>query len=326
MATQQYYYLDKLKELLETEFPNDTVLNIVKMDNALTAIVYKIDFENKSFMAKIGYDPREIAIGKGERERKAIELANKILGTTLSPKLIHYFKNYKGFPGYITLIEKLDGKILTPNEFNKFASTDSNISMMTDIMQKLHNYKGKNFDELIPKSANNVYEYFVGKFIRFKSDFKKANLDTTMEKKLSLLPKTFEYFKNYGEYSFIHGDINFKNILMENERVASLIDWDRSLIAPIGFEFAQVSTLTEKYGVSGWHKKLMKNYLDSYTGNAELLQKEFELIQYFVYFLLLARKLTHISQKDKVEICVETGEEFKDYLVRKIKEYKLPKL
>lgn len=323
---QQNFYLDELKGLLNTEFSNDNVLGITKMDNALTAIVYKIDFKGKSFIAKIGYDPREIAIGKGEREKKAIELANKILGSTLSPKLVCYYKNYRGFPGYITFIEKLEGRILSPTEFNKLASTDSNISVLVDTIQGLHNYRDKHFNELIPNSANNVHEYFIDKFNKIKSDIEKANLNVKMDEGLSLLPKIFEYFKNYDEYSFIHGDINYKNVLMEGNKISSLIDWDRSLIAPIGFEFAQVSTLTEKYGVSNWHKKLMKSYLDSYVGNAELLQKEFELIQYFVYFLLLARKLTHISQKDKIEICVETGEEFKDHLIRKITEYKLPKI
>src|SRR3990167_8957947 len=143
MKIQQNLYLNELKKLLNEEFSGEDVLSITKIDNALTAVVYKIDFKNKSLIAKIGYDPREIMMGKGDRERKAIKLANNILGTTLSPRLVRYYKNYSGFPGYVTFIEKLQGKILSPSEFNKLASTDVNISILVNTMQKLHNHKDK---------------------------------------------------------------------------------------------------------------------------------------------------------------------------------------
>ena len=285
-----------------------------------------MEFEAGSCIAKIGYDEKEIAMGRGERERNALALANQILGVEKSPKLIRYYKNYEGFPGYITFLELLPGEVLPAEIFNEIAATDKNIAIAVSALKILHSHKSERFDELTPNSPNDIYKYFTTRFDRIKATVEEAGLDEELSKSLNLLPKVFDYFREYSNSSFIHGDLNFKNVLVKNNELTSLIDWDRSLIAPIGLEFAQVGVLTEKYGVSNWHKKLTENYIEAYDGDGELLQKEILLLQYFVYFLLLSRKLTHIYQKGKVEICAETGEELKDHFIRKIKEYKIPTL
>jgi len=75
--------------------------------------------------------------------------------------------------------------------------------------------------------------------------------------------------------------------------------------------------------VTEWHNNLIKTYLDKYSGDSEKLYEEFKMIEFFIYFKLLMRKLTHKLQRDRIQLCVETKEELTDHYIRKILEHKI---
>ncbi len=314
---------EELKKLLKEEFHNETLDSLSVFPNALTTVAYKVNFKSgKKFVVKIGFDEKDIKKGKGIKEKTAIKLANDIIGFDNSPKLVKYIDKYPSFPGYITILDFINGKVLDAEIFNKVASSESNLDELSDILIKLHSFKQKTFSDLLPNGKRNIYEYFVSEHEDIKSALESDNLFEKLENQYNKLPRIYEYFKNFQKFSFLHGDVNFKNVLMSENKIKALIDWDRSLIGPIGFEFAHVSTLAANYGVSKWHNNLIKSYLDKYTGDPKKLYKEFKMIELFIYFKLLMRKLTHKHEKDKVEICIETKEELKDHFIRKILEYK----
>jgi thiamine kinase-like enzyme len=312
----------ELKNLIHNEFEKESLDGLSQIPNALTTIAYRLDFKSGlKLVAKIGFDEKDIKKGKGLKEMSALKLANQIIGLNLSPKLIKYIDSYPGFPGYITFLELIEGVVLDAKAFNEVASSSSNLDQLVKILLRLHTHKSSTFSDLLPTGKRYIYEYFVSEHQDIKLALESAGIFTEVQKQYDDLPKVYDYFKDYSDFHFLHGDVNFKNILMSENEIKALIDWDRSLIGPIAFEFAHVSTLAAKYGVTKWHSSLIQTYLNNYDGESEKLYKEFRMVELFTYFKLLMRKLTHKHQKDAIEICVDTGEEFKDHLIRKIMEY-----
>jgi thiamine kinase-like enzyme len=314
----------ELKKLIKEEFENESLVSLTNFPHALTTVAYKINFESgRKLVAKIGFDEKDIAKGKGQKEKTAIKLANETLGNEKSPKLVKYLDSHPGFPGYVTFLEFIEGITLEAKDFNAVASSQSNLNELSDMLIKLHSFKQKKFSDIYPNGIRNLYEYLTSNHKKIKSVLESNDIFEKLEKRFDDLPKVYEYFKDYSEHCFLHGDINFKNVLVLDDKILALIDWDRSLIAPIAFEFAHVSPLTAQYGVTEWHDNLIKSYLDKYSGDSEKLYKEFKMIELFIYFKLLMRKLTHKLQKYTVQICAETNEELTDHYIRKILEYKI---
>jgi aminoglycoside phosphotransferase (APT) family kinase protein len=307
--------------LLAQEFPQEEVFSIERVPNALSTVVYEVKTASKAYIVKIGIDKTDIERKKGEKEKRALELATEALGDVLTPRLLHYFSSYQDIPGYVIFLERLPGEVMPAQRFNEVASSKENLDILTNALLELHSHKQQRFSDLYPGTTEDFSAYLVNTHIQIKDKLTEAGLVDRLASQLGKLEQSFAYFDGYHDFNLIHGDINFKNLLVSGAKISALIDWDRAMISPVAFEFAHVSTLTEKYGVSSWHKKLMANYWDKYTGDGDKLMREFKLIELFIYFKLLARKLTHVQQKDAVEICVETGEELKDYFIRKILEH-----
>ncbi len=314
-------YRKELADLLAKEFPQEEVLSIERVPNALSTVVYEVKTATTVYIVKIGIDKTDIERRKGEKEKRALELATEALGNELTPKLLRYFPSYHDIPGYVVFLERLPGEVIPAREFNEVASSPDNLKLLTDALLALHSHKQREFSYLYPGTTTDFSAFLRNTHLEIKAKLAEAGLAVRLARQLDKLEQTFAYFEGYRDFNLIHGDINFKNLLVSNDKITSLIDWDRAMISPTAFEFAHVSTLTAKYGVSSWHQKLMANYWDKYTGDGDKLTREFKFIEFFIYFKLLARKLTHVQQKDAVEICVETGEELKDHFIRKILEY-----
>jgi thiamine kinase-like enzyme len=317
-------FQNQLKKLIRKEFPNETLKEISNLPLALTTVAYKISFKSgQKLVVKIGFDEKDIAKGKGEKEEAAIEKANTLIGFERSPKLVKYFVTYHGFPGYVTFLEFFEGKTLEPKEFNSVASREDNLELLANLLIKLHAFRQKSFSDMLPNGKRNISEYFADNHEKIRRVLETNNLFNKLEKSFDELPAIYEYFKDHSEHCFLHGDVNFKNVIASGEKIKALIDWDRCLIAPIAFEFAQVSTLTDQYGVTVWHKKLIETYLKKYEGDTEKLYKEFKMVELFIYFKMLMRKLTHKLQRDTVQLCADTNEELTEHFIRKIIEHKL---
>ncbi|MFA5926267.1 MAG: aminoglycoside phosphotransferase family protein [Parcubacteria group bacterium] len=314
----------ELKKLIKKEFPDEILEKLSVFPLALTTVAYKINFKSgRKLVAKIGFDEWDLKRGKGLKEKTAIRTANDILGPDKSPKLVKCLNSCPGFPGYVTFLEFIEGEILEPEEFNAVAGSEFNLNELSGFLINLHSLKQKNFSDMFPNGKRDLYEYFSAYHKRIKSTLESDNIFEKLEERFNDLPEIYEYFKNYSPHCFLHGDVNFKNVLVSENKIKALIDWDRSLIAPIAFEFAHVSTLTDQYGVTEWHNNLIKSYLEKYSGDSEKLHREFKMIELFIYFKMLTRKLTHKLQKGTIQLCAGTGEELKDHFIRKILEHRI---
>src|SRR5262245_46366098 len=112
MISENTKFLVELQELIRREFPNERLVKLENLPLALTTIAYSLEFgSGNKYIAKIGFDPGDIAKGKGEKEQAALKLANKQLPKTEIPQVIKYFKTYEGFPGYVNIITRLPGEV-----------------------------------------------------------------------------------------------------------------------------------------------------------------------------------------------------------------------
>ena len=313
-----------INNIVKDAFPDKEMIGKERMVLALSSQAYRIDFkDSSSTIIKIGIDDEDIIDGKGLKEKTALELASKLLEPGEYPKVQRYYEEYSGLLGYVLFIEFLEGEVIDGKTFNKIASTDENINKICTMLQKLHSHKSSVFDTLERTSVGmTLGDYFKKTDKKIISAFKEDGLYEEFESKIKELQKVYKYFKDFTDYRLVHGDVNFKNVMVKDGRITSLIDWDRAKIAPIALEFANVKTLGECYGVSQWHKKLTDEYCNNFIEDGEKFKKEIDYLSFFLYFKNVRRKLTHASEAGKkIDLCVETGEDQKEHFLRKIKEY-----
>ena len=129
-------------------------------------------------------------------------------------------------PYYYEVIEKVNGKTLYEvwNKISKEEKLDI-VNQIINLIRPFHSKKEEGYD-----------------FIEFlKSRLNKLQEKCELEDSLfnDILDICSKYFKD-NEFVLIHGDLHFDNIIYDGSKV-HLLDFERSMVAPIDYEFRLLS-------------------------------------------------------------------------------------
>lgn len=318
-----YRFKSKLENLLVEEFPEIINPIITPIGNALTTKAFRIKSRDIDLIAKIAFDPKDIEEGKGDKEVYILNLLQEHALPLQTPKVYKYLKTNKGFPGYIIFLEVIPGRVYTGNSFVKIATEKQNIKLLGNCLNAIHSIKYNYSTDFATFKQGTIEDYLDKYIINFN---KRIGVSIVFPKGFEPYIKYFtqikEYFKNNNETVLLHRDANFKNILIDNKKITSLIDWEGAFTGPKSFDFAHVSILAPTYGVSKWHNSLTEYYANEFTNNPSVFINEVIMVKLFTAFRYLSKDI--LNPEDANRKCIETNEPLWQYFKREIDNWKFP--
>ncbi len=313
-------YRQELLQYLNSLYPKKNIVNLTRIPEAITTVAYNLDSgENDDLIVKVAIDEKDIAEGKGKKEILAIEKAKKALkGTMEVPDIMHFEENVPGFPGYITIMRKSDGSTTSADWLNTEGTSKENIETLVKAVNSLHSITSANVSDLAQFEAEKGSDY-LEKYIR-KAETKLAGSEIyeKIEPTIEHLKNNVGIFNN-DKYPFIHRDIKHNNILVNNNRVSAIIDWETALFVPASMEFAHISVLARVYGYEKWIKAFIERYLQE--NPTAFTDEEFELAEVFVALRFFMRSSDHslsmglsakLANSDRTE-----GDLYMEYLTKR---------
>ena len=254
--------------------------NIKKIDVGFTNTIFDV---NNIYIVKICNN-----INNEDNLKKEINfyLSNK--DNNLIPKLYYYNTDKEDVPYYYEVLEKINGVSLYCIWHTlKEKERENVIRQLCLSLKKIHKNTEKNGD---------WYKIISNKFSKLYKKSISLNLFSNIEKELiDKAYNKFSYFLGIEEFVLLHNDLHFDNIIYNNGKI-KLIDFERSVYAPIDFELDIIyrmvrkpwkfaSEATEKYIKLDDYKNIME-YIRKYYHEMFVTNNLYERLAIYdmVYF------------------------------------------
>lgn len=288
-----------MKEYLNKIINDNDILNnnmkCMKVNSGFTNTVYILD--NK-YIIKICSD-------KNNKDRFTQEIKfylsnndNKYI-----PRLYNYYISDNKDYSY-EIIEKVEGVTLY-NVWHTLSLEERKdvLKLVVDMMKSIHKTKGEvyNFALYIKNKLNNEMNEVSNLF------------DGVVLDKFNNIIKNIDRYFIDNDYRLVHGDLHFDNILIDSNNNIKVIDFERSLSAPIDYELdiflrmcynpIKYASLEEEKYVNNNDYKDIPKYLKEYY--PEIFNFKYFDIRHLIYDLeanlrILPRFKNDIELKDKV--------------------------
>ena len=231
--------------------------NIKKIDVGFTNTIFDV---NNIYIIKICNN-----INNEDNFKKEINfyLSNK--DNNLIPKLYYYNTDKEDVPYYYEVLEKINGVSLyciwhtltekeRENVIRQLCLSLKKIHKNTDIKDNWYNIISNKFNKLYKKAIS----------LNLFSNIEKELIDKAYNK--------FSYYLGIEEFVLLHNDLHFDNIIYDDGKI-KLIDFERSVYAPIDFELDIIYRMVRK----PWKfaNEEMEKYikLDDYKNIMEYIRK-----------------------------------------------------
>lgn len=168
------------------------------------------------------------------------------------------------------------------------------------LIAKLHTISTKKFGPfdvksmLFHKSGQGIYESWF-KYIRcnLKSHLNYCNnIGVITRKEKNYLTSLFEKYTRlilFNEPKLLHGDLANHNVMIKNNKISSLIDWEDCMSGDPAFDIAY-------YGTGCYlHPKWFKTFIDGYKTIQKLTPNFWQ--RYWLYYLRIALSKTVLRHK-----------------------------
>lgn len=288
-----------MEEYLNKIINDNDILNnnmkCMKVNSGFTNTVYILD--NK-YIIKICSD-------KNNKDRFTQEIKfylsnndNKYI-----PRLYNYYISDNKDYSY-EIIEKVEGVTLY-NVWHTLSLEERKdvLKLVVDMMKSIHKTKGEvyNFALYIKNKLNNEMNEVSNLF------------DGVVLDKFNNIIKNIDRYFIDNDYRLVHGDLHFDNILIDSNNNIKVIDFERSLSAPIDYELdiflrmcynpIKYASLEEEKYVNNNDYKDIPKYLKEYY--PEIFNFKYFDIRHLIYDLeanlrILPRFKNDIELKDKV--------------------------
>ena len=266
--------------------------NIKKINVGFTNTIFDV---NNIYIVKICNN-----INNEDNFKKEINfyLSNK--DNNLIPKLYYYNTDREDVSYYYEVLEKINGVSLYCIWHTlKEKERENVIRQLCLSLKKIH----KNTD-----IKDNWYNIISNKFNKLYKKAISLNLFSSIEKELiDKAYNKFSYFLGIEEFVLLHNDLHFDNIIYDDGKI-KLIDFERSVYAPIDFELDIIyrmvrkpwkfsSEETEKYIRLDDYKNIME-YIRKYYPEMFMTNNLYERLAIYdmVYFLNQYIEYPNISE------------------------------
>lgn len=240
--------LDKYISILNLD-----ILNVERVihEDTLSSCIYKLILKDKTnLILKISYD--------NNRWKREKFFLNEVKDYIPVPQIIKIIDPFDDFGGAI-LMECIDGQIGTLNNFTKKISYE-----MGQLIGKLHNIKVKFYGDI----TKNLLEPTLlnGKLI-LKNYYEESFNECKNILNKNLLEKINLYFyealydiKFLDGPSIVHTDYKPGNILLKNEKIIGLIDWENAK-----YSFCEEDFLRMEFLVWDFYPHFKKDFFEGYS-------------------------------------------------------------
>lgn len=231
---------------------------------------------------------------------KEINFYNANKDNHLIPKLFDSSIDKSNIKYMYEIIEKVEGVSLF-SVWHTLSEEDREkiIIQLCDAMKIFHSYKGNKYDwcEKTKKIFRECYQKATG-----------MNLFDAKEKKIIYNAYlTFDNYLESSDFVLVHNDLHFDNIIYHNGKI-KLIDFERSIFAPIDFELDIIYRMirkpwkfaneeAEKFVKTEDYKNIM-GYIEKYYPEIMNVQNLYKRLAIYdiVYFLKQFIDYPHITE------------------------------
>lgn len=254
---------EKIRELAERAFPDRTVTEIAELNAGMCNALYKIALDDgKKVVLKISAPGLEFKCTNEswlmESESVAMRLIAERAPQVKAPKLLYYDDSLTACTGKYFFMECVDGDLMAermeamPKE--QLEELHREIGRYVNYIGAVTNDKfgivnsGNEFDTLF-----GLVEHLVHNVM---GDLEKnnANLGVPYEEIRAQLQADRKHFDEYdGPARLVHFDIWENNIILANDEIAGLLDWERSIWGEVLMEerfrdYNNIPTFFEGFG------------------------------------------------------------------------------
>ncbi|MEK5147732.1 aminoglycoside phosphotransferase family protein [Psychrobacillus sp. FSL K6-4615] len=235
--------MEQLSQIIEKLKIN--VLSIEDVPNSFSSTVYRVEQINKEIVyLKIPYSKLKLI-----REYEAIEILSEALPV---PRLLEYWEGDDNIPGAM-LLSEMKGQPITGNVSEVLAY---DIGVHHAKMHNVTPQEGNSF-----KGISNVYEqwstFMKSHFYGFAEDVKEVIPVDLLKKSIELFEEQRKCLPHSDGPSFIHMDFRPANIIIQDNQVSGIIDFESARFGSTEMDFTKINRdiFTKNSGTLEAYKK-----------------------------------------------------------------------
>ena len=288
-----------IKEIVETFNLGTLIEEPIVINGGLTNSLYKINTNKNKYAIKIINNSRikqdSNLIEKLENSENIANIAklnsiNAVVALKINNKYVNKYKDT-----YFLLYEWCEGKVLLSKEI-----TNNHLKVIADALANLHNiqvknnnvnkYEKVNFNYYFDLLKNNEENYS----IFFKNNFNKL---------ITIYDEVYEnYTKLSNQLSYVHKDLNRKNIIWNNDNYY-IIDWETATISNPSLDFFNSSWFLTEDIKEEKYKIFTKEYLSKFKLEDDLIVSiKSSIIEECMWLEFSLKRTLKINTKDSFEI------------------------
>lgn len=221
------------------------VLSIEDVPNSFSSTVYRVEQINKEVVyLKIPYSKLKLI-----REYEAIEILSEALPV---PRLLEIWEGDDNIPGAM-LLSEMKGQPITGNVSEVLAY---DIGVHHAKMHNVTPQEGNSFKEI-----SNVYEqwstFMKSHFYGFAEDVKEVIPEDLLKKSIELFEEQRKCLPHSDGPSFIHMDFRPANIIIQDNQVSGIIDFESARFGSTEMDFTKINRdiFTKNSGTLEAYKK-----------------------------------------------------------------------
>ena len=206
-----------------------SVLSIEDVPDSFSSTVYRVEQINKKIVyLKIPYSKVKLI-----REYEAIEVLNDLLPV---PRLLEYWEGDDNIPGAL-LLSEIKGQPIS-GKVNKTLAYDIGIhhAKLHDVSPREdHSYKG--ISNVFDQWSTFMETHFYG----FAEDVKEVIPEDLLKQSIELFEERRKCLPDPDGPSFIHMDFRPANIIIHNNQVSGIIDFESARFGSSEMDFTKIN-------------------------------------------------------------------------------------
>lgn len=229
---------------------NIKVKDFIKInhDNTISSTVYKItSYDKNDYILKFNYNKKKFI-----KESYFLEILQNLYPV---PRIFQILQE-NNYSKEAILMENLPGSIGNTYTFSSYLSYK-----MGELLAKLHNINIKKLPKYLPNLTPN---YDIS--LKIEKDFLESINECKNVLPVEILNKTENYYKkhklpsnSYSKKCILHGDFRPENLIIHNNKITGVIDFEGSNFVCNDLDFLRLHLLTWKN-----NDKFKKEFLEGY--------------------------------------------------------------
>lgn len=225
---------DIVNKLFEDILEEQSIINLVPIDSGCRTTNYVVETNNskRKYILKIFFQQEQ-------NYKKEIELLNRLRNKFIPVPKLYKFARHKVIENReYAIYQYIEGKTIGHAIREGYRLEENFIRQIARSLAKIHSYK---FDKIgfLDNNLNVIEEMppLASWYENFMGDMAKKRLGKTVADKIAIMIENNEKIltKLDSDARLVHGDFQGTNIIIENGKLAGILDWEFAMAGhPLG--------------------------------------------------------------------------------------------